>query len=151
MSAPARVNVGKQHPEGYEALVALSSVAADAASEAGLEPLLVELVKIRTSQLNGCAFCLRLHTRDALKHGEDPDRLAVLPAWSDTEYFTPEERAALRVAEALVRVGDGGLSDEEYAAVSEVLSAEQLSAVTWVATVMGAFNRVAVASRYAVR
>ncbi|MGP3918477.1 carboxymuconolactone decarboxylase family protein [Nonomuraea sp. 10N515B] len=66
-----------------------------------VDPLLVELVKIRTSQINGCAFCLRMHTRDALKKGESTDRLAVLPAWAETGYFSEFERAALRLAEAV--------------------------------------------------
>ena len=145
-----RVNIGKQHPAGYKALIALSAAAEESAAAAGLDPLLIELVKIRTSQINGCAFCLRTHTRDALRKGESTDRLAVLPAWAETGYFSETERAALRLTEAITRVSDGQVSDADYAAAAAVLSEEQVSAVAWLSTVMNAFNRVAITSRYTV-
>ena len=65
----------------------------EATAAAGLAPLLVELLRIRTSQINGCAFCLRMHTRDALKKGENPDRIAVLPGWEETGYFSETDRS----------------------------------------------------------
>lgn len=145
-----RVNIGKQHPAPYKALLALSSAAEEAAGAAGLDPLLVELLKIRTSQINGCAFCLRMHTRDALKKGENPDRIAVLPGWEETGYFSDTERAALRLTEAIALVSEGHVSDADYDAAAAVLSADQVSAVAWLATVMNAFNRVAITSRYPV-
>ncbi|WP_306193265.1 carboxymuconolactone decarboxylase family protein, partial [Streptomyces sp. MK5] len=79
MTDPQRVNIGKQHPAAYKTLITLSSEAEQAATAAGLDPLLIELLRIRTSQINGCSFCLRMHTRDALTKGENPDRIAVLP------------------------------------------------------------------------
>lgn len=145
-----RVNIGKQHPAAYKALIALSAEVESAAAAAGLDPLLVELVKIRTSQINGCAFCLRMHTRDALAKGENPDRIAVLPAWAETGYFSETDRAALLLAEAVTRVSDGHVSEEDYSTAAAVLSPDQISAVTWLATVMNAFNRVAISSRYSV-
>ncbi|QKW33498.1 carboxymuconolactone decarboxylase family protein [Actinomadura sp. NAK00032] len=150
MTNTRRVYIDKQHPSAYKALIALSSEVQEAAAEAGLDPLLIELVKIRTSQINGCAFCLRMHTRDALKNGENPDRIAVLPGWEETGYFSHTDRAALRLAEAVTRVSDGHVSDEEYGAAAAVLSPEQVSAVIWLTTVMNAFNRVAISSRYPV-
>ncbi|MEV7991512.1 carboxymuconolactone decarboxylase family protein [Streptomyces sp. NPDC086077] len=146
-----RVNIGKQHPAPYKTLLALSAEVESAAAAAGLDPLLVELLKIRTSQINGCAFCLRMHTRDALKKGENPDRIAVLPAWAETGYFSDTDRAALRLTESITGVSDGQVSDEDYHAAAAVLTAEQISAVAWLATVMNAFNRVAITSRYPVR
>jgi AhpD family alkylhydroperoxidase len=145
-----RVNIGKQHPAAYKTLIALSSEVDAAAAAAGLDPLLVELLRIRTSQINGCSFCLRMHTRDALAKGENPDRIAVLPAWAETGYFSAIDRAALRLTEAIARVADGHVADEDYAAAAAVLGAEQISAVAWLATVMNAFNRVAITSRYPV-
>ncbi|MFC7660341.1 carboxymuconolactone decarboxylase family protein [Pseudonocardia sp. D17] len=100
--------------------------------------------------MNGCAFCLRMHTRDALKKGENPDRIAVLPAWEETGYFSETERAALRLTEAITRISDGHVADEDYDAAAAVLTPDQVSAVAWLATVMNAFNRVAVTSRYRV-
>ncbi|MEU2429060.1 carboxymuconolactone decarboxylase family protein [Streptomyces sp. NPDC007861] len=150
MTDTHRVNIGKQHPAAYKALIALSTEVESKAAAAGLDPLLVELLKIRTSQINGCAYCLRMHTRDAVKKGESPDRIAVLPAWGETGYFSETDRAALRLTEAITRVWDGHVSDEDYNAAAAVLTGEQVSAVSWLATVMNAFNRVAITSRYPV-
>jgi AhpD family alkylhydroperoxidase len=150
MTNSQRVNIGKQHPAAYKALIAMSAQVEENAAAAGLDPLLVELMRIRTSQINGCAFCLRMHTRDALEKGEDPDRIAVLPAWEETGYFSETDRAALRLAEAITRVSDGHVSDEEYDAAATALTADQVSAVAWLTTVMNALNRVAITSRYQV-
>ncbi|MFF9396809.1 carboxymuconolactone decarboxylase family protein [Streptomyces griseoluteus] len=150
MTDPQRVNIGEQHPAAYKTLIALSAEAEKAAAAAGLDPLLVELLRIRTSQINGCAFCLRMHTHDALEKGENPDRIAVLPAWAETGYFSETDRAALRLTEAITRVPDGHVRDEDFNAAGAILTADQISAVAWLATVMNAFNRVAVTSRYPV-
>ncbi|RIQ34018.1 carboxymuconolactone decarboxylase family protein [Jiangella rhizosphaerae] len=148
MANPPRTNLGDQHPTAYKALIALSTEAGTNAAAAGLDPLLVELVRIRTSQINGCAFCLRMHTRDALKKGENPDRIAVLPAWAESAYFSAGERAALRLTEAITLVAAEHVSDEDYAAAADVLTPDQVSAVAWLTTVMNAMNRVAITSRY---
>lgn len=142
----ADVNLGKQHPDAYKAVLALDGAAKQAAADAGLEPLLVELVKIRVSQINGCAFCLRMHVRDAVKLGETSDRLAVLAAWWESQYFSDVERAALALAEAVTRMpvperrewDDGSLTDA------------QVSAISWLAIAMNAWNRIAVRSHYPV-
>ena len=143
-----RTNIGEQHPTAYKTLISLSVQADKDAVAAGLDPLLVELIRIRTSQINGCAFCLRMHTADALKKGEDPARVAVLPAWGESAYFSESDRAALRLTEAITLVPDGHVSDADYAAAAELLTPEQVSAVSWLAIVMNAFNRVAITSRY---
>ncbi|MFI8944275.1 carboxymuconolactone decarboxylase family protein [Streptomyces syringium] len=150
MNDPQRVNIGKQHPASYKALIALSQEVEEATATAGLDPLLIELLKIRASQINGCAFCLRMHTRDALERGENPDRIAVLPGWEETGYFSETERAALRLTEAVTHVSDGNVSDEDYNAAAAHLTADQISAIAWLAIVMNAFNRVAITSRYRV-
>ena len=150
MTHAHRVSIDKQHPAAYKALIALSIEAENAAAAAGLDPLLVELVRIRASQINGCAFCLRMHTRDALTNGENPDRIAVLAAWAETGYFSETDRAALRLTEAITRVSDAHVSDDDYNAAAATLTAGQISAVAWLATVMNAFNRVAITSRYRV-
>ncbi|MCC2280154.1 carboxymuconolactone decarboxylase family protein [Streptomyces sp. ET3-23] len=150
MNDPQRVNIAKQHPAAYKALTALSSEVQEAAAAVGLDPLLVELLKIRTSQINGCAFCLRMHTRDALQMGENPDRIAVLPGWEETGYFSETERAALRLTEAVTRVSDGHVSDKDYSAAAAVLTEDQISGIVWLAILMNAFNRLAITSRYPV-
>ena len=135
-------------PAAYQSLLAAGKAAGTAALAAGLDLLLVELVRIRASQLNGCAFCLRMHTRDALAHGESTDRLAVLPAWRDSDYFSPAERAALSIAEEVTLIGTRRnvplTETEDLAALTE----EQRAVVGWLTIVINAFNRVAIVSRY---
>lgn len=150
MTNPHRVDLGAQHPNAYKALLALATEVGEAATAAGVQPRTVELVKIRASQINGCAFCLRMHTREALDRGEDPDRLAVLPGWAETDYFSPSDRAALRLTEAITRVADGHVGDDDYRAAAAVFSDPQISAIGWLVTVMNAFNRIAITSRYRV-
>ncbi|MFE6101757.1 carboxymuconolactone decarboxylase family protein [Streptomyces laurentii] len=137
------MNLVEQQPATYKSLVALSAQAEAGMAETGLDPLLAELVRIRVSQLNGCAFCLRTHTRDALAKGESADRLAVLAAWGESGYFTARERAALAVAERTTRPGE----PVRWAYEDEALTDDQASAVSWLAIVMNAWNRVALMSR----
>ena len=148
MTNTRRINIGKQHPAAYKALIALSTEVEENAAAAGLDPLLIDLLKIRASQINGCTFCLRMHIQDALKKGEESDRIAVLPGWEETGYFSETERAALRLTDAITRVSDGHVSDEDYDAAAAALTADQISAVAWLASVMNVFNRVAITSRY---
>lgn len=143
-------------PEAYRTLIALGEHADAAALAAGVDPLTLELVRLRASQLNGCAYCLRTHTRDALAKGETTDRISVLPAWRETSYFGPAERAALAIAEEITDIavrpagGDAAVSGD---AVPEdgALTPAQAAALRWVAIVINAFNRVAISSHYVVK
>ncbi len=150
MATQRRAHLRDGSPATFKALLALNEQAAQQAAEADLDGRLVELVKIRVSQLNGCAFCLRMHSRDALKAGELPDRLAVLPTWRETGYFSAQERAALELSEAITFVASDQVPDEVYSVAAAHLSEAQVAAVSWLAIVMNAFNRVAITSRYAV-
>src|SRR4051794_344256 len=140
------MNLGKVHPESYRGLVSLDKEVASAIAQAGLDPLLAELVRIRISQLNGCAFCLRMHTRDALAEGETADRLAVLAAWWGPQSSTAGERAARALAEQVP--SPDGSARRPWDDGS--LPPEQVSAIGWLAIVMNAWNRVAVPSHYPV-
>lgn len=142
----AHVNLGKTHPSAYQGVLALSKDVDEAATAAGLDPKLIELVKIRVSQLNGCAFCLRMHTRDSIAHGETTDRLAVVAAWWESQYFSDQERAALALAEEITHISAPG----RHAWDDGVLSDEQVAAISRLAIVMNAWNRIAVRSHYPV-
>jgi AhpD family alkylhydroperoxidase len=146
-----RVFVDKQSPKAYHALVQTAEAVRATAAEAGLDRILVELVNLRVSQINGCAACLDVHTRAALRAGETTRRLGVLPAWRDTELFTPRERAALGLAEAVTDPADALAQERAYAEAREVLDEEALSAVIWVAITINAFNRVSILSKHPVR
>lgn len=138
------VNLSTEHPEVYQSMIALSRAADAGFAASGLDPILAELVKIRVSQLNGCAFCLRMHSRDALAKGETADRLAVLAAWWESQYFSEVERAALALAEEVTRLAADRVWDNGS------LTDEQVSAVSWLAVVMNSWNRIAVRSHYPV-
>jgi len=141
-------------PDAYKALLAVGKASGAAASAAGLDERLIDLVFIRASQLNGCAFCQRMHIRQALTHGETTDRIAVIAAWRDTEYFTAEERAALEISEQVTLIGDlqaGRRTQTLDDGVDlSVLNLEQTAAVRWLAIVINSFNRVAILSQYEV-
>ncbi|GGV99438.1 alkyl hydroperoxide reductase AhpD [Streptomyces narbonensis] len=146
-----RVYLDKQSPTAYRALLATADAVRAAAAEAGLDRVLVELVNLRVSQINGCASCLDVHTRAALRAGETTRRLGVLPAWRDTELFTPRERAALALAEATTDPADSLAQERAYGPAREVLNDDEISAVIWVAITINAFNRVSILSRHPVR
>ncbi|WP_314219463.1 carboxymuconolactone decarboxylase family protein [Streptomyces zaehneri] len=146
-----RIFIDKQSPKAYHALVQTSEAVRATAADAGLERTVVELINLRVSQLNGCAFCLDLHTRAALRAGEDTRRLGVLAAWRDTDLFSPLERAALALAEATTVLSDTAAQEAAYADAVEVLTEDQTAAVIWVAVTINAFNRVSILSKHPVR
>ncbi len=141
----------KAHPAAWRALNGLGLKAKEAAEESGLDATLIELLNVRISQLNGCAYCLDLHVGDAVKNGESSQRLAVLPAWRDTELFTAKERAALTLAEAITNISDARVREHEGAEARRHLTEEEFSAVSWLAITMNAFNRVSIVSQHPVR
>ncbi|CAM5248349.1 carboxymuconolactone decarboxylase family protein [Streptomyces aurantiogriseus] len=145
-----RIFIDKQSPKAYHALVQTSEAVRATAADAGLERSVVELVNLRVSQLNGCAYCLDVHTKAALRAGESTRRLGVLAAWRDTGLFTPLERAALALAEATTVPSDAAAQEAAYAEALEVLTEDQISAVIWVAVTINAFNRVSILSKHPV-
>ncbi|RRR98712.1 carboxymuconolactone decarboxylase family protein [Glycomyces terrestris] len=143
--------IDRQTPEPFRALRETAKAVREAAAAAGLDRLLVELVNLRVSQLNRCAYCLDVHTEAALKAGESPRRLGVLAAWRDTGLFSPAERAALALAEAVTSPADEEAQEEAYSAARGALTEDQISAVIWTAIAINAFNRVSVLSKHPVR
>jgi AhpD family alkylhydroperoxidase len=117
------------------------------ASQLGLETGLMELVKTRASQINGCAVCLDLHTRVARKHGETEQRLYMLDAWRETPLYTDRERAALAWTEALTRLTDGHASDESYEVLIAEFTPEEQAALTLLIVAINGFNRIGVGFR----
>ena len=118
-----------------------------AAGSTGLEPSLHEIVKLRASQINGCAFCVDMHSRDARKGGETEDRLALVCVWPEATCFTPRERAALRWTEVLTRLAGGHVSDEDFAAVSAEFSEQEVVNLTLAIVTINSWNRFGVGFR----
>jgi AhpD family alkylhydroperoxidase len=118
-----------------------------AVRSATLEPELLELVRIRASQINGCTYCLAMHNRDACTRGEHQTRLDTLAAWREAPYYTARERAALAWCEALTDLPRTGAPDEDYAAVEAGFSPEEIAALTCAIVAINGWNRIAVGLR----
>ncbi|MCX5358308.1 carboxymuconolactone decarboxylase family protein [Streptomyces sp. NBC_00124] len=146
-----RIFIDKQSPKAFHALRQTAEAVRTAAAEAGLDRTAVELINLRVSQINGCAYCLDTHTRAALRAGESTQRLGVLAAWRDTEAFSPTERAALELAEATTDPTDSVGQQSAYETAQQVLTDDQISAAIWVAVTINAFNRVSIMSKHPVR
>lgn len=140
-------------PEAYKTMLTLNEQVESAALAVGVDKSTLELVKIRVSQINGCAFCLRMHTRDALGQGETTDRLAVLSAWRETQYFSATEQAALAIAENITLITGATPAAFEGPDTPDTapLNAEQAAVLRWAAIVINSFNRLAIGSHYTVR
>ena len=138
-----RLDYPRLAPEAARAMYALGSYLAGS----GLEHSLLELVKIRASQINGCAFCIDMHTKDARAAGETEQRIYALNAWRETPFFTERECAALALTESVTLVHDGHVPDGVCAAAAEVFDEAQLAALIWAATVINAYTRIAIATR----
>jgi AhpD family alkylhydroperoxidase len=138
-----RIDLSKHMNSGLgRAMFALSSEAS-----ARLDHRLFELVKIRASQINGCAFCLDMHTKDARLAGETEQRIYALSAWRETPFFTDRERAALEWTEAVTRVGDSHVPDDLYERVSAHFDEAELVALTFGVVVINSWNRLSVSFR----
>ncbi len=146
-----RLNLGKSAADLYQTVVELDRLVSRNLISAGLAEGFSHLLRLRASQINGCAFCVRLHARDALANGESSDRLAVLAVWRETDYFTLKERAALELVEAITLISDDQLPDTIYEQAEENLSKDEISAIEWLAVVINTWNRIAIASRYSVK
>jgi AhpD family alkylhydroperoxidase len=137
-----RLNYPKLVPEATRAMAALGSYLATC----GLEPSLLELVRIRASQMNGCGFCIDMHTKDARAGGETEQRIYALNAWRETPFFSDRERAALTWVEALTLIGNG-VPDALYAEARKEFAEKELVDLTWAAAAINVWNRVAISMR----
>lgn len=116
-------------------------------NSSGLEPTLLELVKLRASSINRCAYCVDMHARDARAAGETEERLYTLALWRETPFFTPRERAALDWTEVVTRIADDGVSDAAYEAARREFDENQLVALTMAIVAINGWNRLSVAFR----
>jgi AhpD family alkylhydroperoxidase len=138
---PSRLDFSKVSPGGYMAMRHLEAHI----RQAGLEPGLLELVKTRASQLNGCAYCIDMHTKDARAHGESEQRLYALSAWRETPFFSARERAALAWTEAVTLVAEGPIEEEDYEDVREQFDERSLADLTLAIVAINGWNRLAIA------
>jgi AhpD family alkylhydroperoxidase len=140
-----RLDAAKASPEAYKALLGTQNYV----NQCGLEVTLLELVKLRASQINGCAFCLAMHTRDARRHGITDERMHLLNAWRETPLYSAREQAALAWTEALTLITQGHAPDEVYAQARAQFSDKELVDLTLAITTINAWNRLAIGFRKA--
>jgi len=140
---PIRLRVEKLVPAASRALTALD----DAVRKTELERGLLELVRLRAAQINGCAYCVDMHSRDALAAGETERRVLALPVWRETPFFTARQRAALELTEAMTRLADHPVSDEIVDGAAAHFSERELAELIWVITVINAWTRLGATAR----
>ena len=139
-----RIDYAKASPDGFKAF----GGAYVYLRKSGLSEELIYLVYLRVSQINGCAYCIDMHSRDLLKHGLAVDKLVLVPAWREAgDLFTPRERSALAWAETVTRVAETGVPDADYEAAAAEFGDKELADLTYAIGLMNAFNRFGVAFR----
>ena len=143
MEMKPRIEYAKVAPDGYAAMLGLEKYA----RSSGLELSLLELVKVRASQINGCAYCLDMHTKDARAAGEKEQRLYAVAAWHEAPFFSERERAALAWTEAVTRVGETQVPDETYELARRQFGEKELVDLTLAIVAINGWNRIAVAFR----
>jgi AhpD family alkylhydroperoxidase len=138
-----RIDYYSASKEALEAMLSLEK----AVTRLGLEPQLLELVKLRASQINGCAFCVDLHTREAREGGETERRLYAVPVWRETPFFTERERAALAWTEALTLIADTHAPDADYALLAAHFNKKEMTDLTLAIVTINAWNRFGIGFR----
>ena len=137
-----RIKIDELQPDAMKAMMGLEGYLATTA----LDPTLIELVKVRASQINGCAYCIQIHTLAARELGETEQRLYALAAWNESPLFTPKEQATLALTDEITLISDGGLSSESYEAALQALGETQLAQAIMLAVTINAWNRIAVST-----
>jgi AhpD family alkylhydroperoxidase len=141
--AQPRLNYPKAAPKTLQAMLAISEVV----RQSGLEETLLHLIEIRASQINGCAFCIDMHIRDAKAAGETDERINLLTAWREVDFYTPRERAALAWTERLTRLADEHVTDNDFNAARKELTEEELANLTLAIVTINGWNRFNVGFR----
>ena len=137
-----RINIQKLEPKAYQAMFGLENYI----QNSGLSKTHIELIKIRASQINGCAFCINMHTADALKQGETSQRIFLLNAWRETTLFTEEEQIILAMTEDITLIAQGGLSEEVYQKAKTQFDENTIAKIIMAIVTINAWNRIAIST-----
>src|SRR5690625_2949641 len=139
----ARINYGKVAPDAVNLLMKLDAYK----KETGFNEGLIHLIKIRASQLNKCAFCINMHTKEAIQAGESQKRIFCLDAWEETALYTNEERAALALTEAVTFISENGVSDEIYQEVRKYFDEKEMIDLVMLIIIINSWNRLSIANK----
>lgn len=138
-----RINIAKTDGAAYKAMLGLEGYLQTTA----ISKTLKELIKIRASQINGCAYCIDMHTKDALKNGETTQRIFLLNAWNETSLFTEEEKVVLAMTEEITLISQHGLSEETYDAAKEFFEDNVIAQIIMAIVTINAWNRIAISTQ----
>lgn len=138
----ARINIEQVEPKAYEAMYALEKYL----QQAGIAKGHLELIKLRASQINGCAFCIDMHSKDALKQGETAQRIFLLNAWKETELYSAEERVILEMTEEITLIHKNGLSESLYFKAEQLFDSNYIAQVIMAIATINAWNRIAIST-----
>lgn len=140
-----RINLSEVDSKAYEAMIGIEKYL----TQSGLDNTLYELIKTRASQLNGCAYCINMHTRDAMALGETSQRLFLLDAWRETDLYSEKERAVLALTESMTLLTNGEVSDLIYENAAALLTKQELASVIMAVVAINGWNRIAITTRLA--
>lgn len=138
-----RKSINESEPQAYKAMLNLEMES----RKFEVSPVLRHLIKIRASQINGCAYCVDMHTEEALKSGESPRRIFAISVWHESHLFTEEERAVLQLTEEVTRIHEKGVSDETYERVVNLFGEQTVAQLIMLAVIINSWNRIAVSTR----
>ena len=138
-----RISIKDLEPEAYKAMMALENYSANTQ----INPTLKELIKIRASQINRCAYCLDMHTEDALKEGESEHRISLLSAWKESHLFSDQEKAVLQLTEEITNISLAGVSDETYNRVLGHFEENMTAQLIMLIVLINSWNRIAVSTK----
>ncbi|MPS72175.1 MAG: carboxymuconolactone decarboxylase family protein [Chryseobacterium sp.] len=139
-----RINIHATEPQAYKAMLGLEGYLA----QSEISKTIKELIKIRASQINGCAYCLDMHTKDAIKYGETAERIFLVSAWHEADkFFTEEEKVALKMTEEITLINQNGLSDETYQKAGSVFSEKQIAEIIMAIVTINSWNRIALSTK----
>ena len=150
MTTERRVHLSRSARPAYDALEEFSKTVGAIAADAGIDDRLKEIALIHSSQLNGCAYCVRVHVDRGVAAGLTADEIAQIATWRESGVFTGRERAALELAERYVYIHEEGVPDDVYDRVGGILTEQEYVALSWLLVSINAFNRITIAGKYPV-
>lgn len=142
-----RFDIQQTEPDGFQAMLGLENYL----QNSQLSKIHLGLIKIRASQINGCAFCIHMHTSDALKHGETAKRIFLLNAWKETELFTEEEKVILAITEEVTLINQNGLTDTTYEHAAKLFDEHYIAQIIMAVATINAWNRIVISTKRTVK
>lgn len=147
MNRHNRIDIQQLEPEAFQAMFTLENYL----QNSGLSKTLLLLIKIRASQINACAYCINMHSSDALKQGETPQRIFLLNAWKETGLFTEEEKTVLAITEEVTLISQNGLSDVTYKQAEKLFDGNKIAQIIMAVITINAWNRIVISTRKTVK